>query len=232
MNAPAIVSGDGSAPSVRAGMETSRTRTLRNERDRAVSTSSVSMSSSSGRTPTSRTSRTRSGSALAVSVETRVGWLEMPLASSSSFSNVVAPTVRSSTLTVRVGPSVDAFDQEDLAGPILVEGDRLGGAGVGVGDGSGLADLRRVPVAEGEVVQAGRGDLVGRDDDLVAIGLARDGDRAVDHADPPGGRDPLDIGVKPGERTGRRALRGEDPTVDDDVAGRQVDVAARPGEGP
>ena len=107
MNAPAIVSGDGSVPSVMAGMETSRTRTLRNERDRAVSTSSVSMSSSSGRTPTSRTSRTRSGSALAVSVETSVGWLEMPLASSSSFSNVVAPTVRSSTFTVRVGPSVE-----------------------------------------------------------------------------------------------------------------------------
>ena len=32
MNAPAIVSGDGSVPSVSAGSETSRTRTLRNER--------------------------------------------------------------------------------------------------------------------------------------------------------------------------------------------------------
>ncbi len=66
------------------------------------------------------------------------------------------------------------LDQQDLARPVLVEGDRLGRAGVGVRDGPGLAALGGVPVTEGEVVEPGRGDLLGRDHDLVTVGLARD----------------------------------------------------------
>ena len=67
-------------------------------------------------------------------------------------------------------------DEEDLAGPVLVQGDRLRGTRVGVDGRAGLARLCGVPVAEGEVVDARRGDLLRRDDDLVAVGLAGDRD--------------------------------------------------------
>jgi hypothetical protein len=79
-------------------------------------------------------------------------------------------------------------------------------------------------MTEGEVVEARRGDLVGREDDLVAIGLAGDGDGAVDHADVPGrdrcrGHGSGDIP----ERAVRRPLRLEDRADDEGVDRRQVD---------
>ena len=48
------------------------------------------------------------------------------------------------------------LDEEDLAGPVLVERDRLRGPGIGVRDGPGPALLRGVPVAEREVVEPAR----------------------------------------------------------------------------
>ena len=49
-----------------------------------------------------------------------------------------------------------------------------GAPAVGVGHRAGRALLRGVPVAEGEVVEAAGRDLLGGEDDLVAIRLARD----------------------------------------------------------
>ena len=121
------------------------------------------------------------------------------------------------------------LDEEDLASPVLVERDRLRRPGVAVRDRTGLAGLGRVPVAERQVVEAGRGDLVRRDDDLVVLGLARDDDRAVDHADPPGRRDPRHVGREASQRTVRRALRREDRTVHDGVDGRAGGRTAGPG---
>src|SRR3954447_26639453 len=77
--------------------------------------------------------------------------------------------------------------QQDLAGAILVDRHRLRGAGVGVGRRAGLALLRRVPVAEGEVVEPRRRDLLLGDDDLVVLRAFRDRDRAVNDADVPRG---------------------------------------------
>ena len=124
------------------------------------------------------------------------------------------------------------LDQQDLAGPVLVQGDGLRGAGVGVRDAAGLGLLRGVPVAEREVVEAGRGDLVGRDDDLVALRLAGDRDGAVDHADTPGRRAFVGRDIEVAERTVRGPLRREDRAVDDDVAGAAGGRSAGPASGP
>ena len=81
-----------------------------------------------------------------------------------------------------------------------------------------------MPVTEGQVIEAGRGHLVGREDDVVALGLARDGDRAVDHAEPPGRRRIAGLAGEVAQRAVWRALRGEHRAVDDHVAGGQVDA--------
>ncbi len=101
MNAPAMVSWGGMAPSVRAGMEASRTRTLRKDGASAVSISSMSTSRSSGRTPVRRTSRTRSGSASLDRVWRSAGWEATPAASMTCLSKRVRPTTRSLTVTLR-----------------------------------------------------------------------------------------------------------------------------------
>ena len=165
------------------------------------------------------------------------GWLATVAASISSLSNVVLPTCFSTIVVVRSPAVFVELDQEDLARPILVEGDRLRRAGVGVCHAAGLAALGGVPVTEGEVVEAARGDLVGRDDDLVAVGLARDRDRAVDHPDVPGHRGRFggrrgDIVGDVGERAVRGALGREDPAVDDGVERGEVDRRDGPGRGP
>ena len=224
MNAPAIVSDDGSGPSVRAGTEPSRTRTFRNAG--------------------------ASGDLDLVDVEVEVVAAD---AHETDVEDEVRVRARHEALdegrlaghrrgiqleAVEAGPADLAFldadgpsarplverDQEDLAGSILVERDRLGGAGVGVGDRSGLAELGRVPVAEGEIVETRRGDLLGRDDDLVGVGLAGDRERAVDHADVPGGGrfGRHGRGDLP-ERAVRGALGAEHLAVDHRVDGRQVD---------
>ena len=84
------------------------------------------------------------------------GCVVMPAASSSSFSKRVLPTWRSATVTVLPVAVVLELDEQDLAGPVLVEGDGLGRAGVGVRDAAGLGLLGGVPVAEREVVEAAR----------------------------------------------------------------------------
>ncbi len=116
------------------------------------------------------------------------------------------------------------LDEQDLAGAVLVERDRLRRAGVGVGHAAGLRLLGGVPVTEGQVVEAGRGDLIGRDDDLVAVRLARDRDGAVDHPDVPRRRGAGGLGVEVAERAVRGSLGREDRAVDDRVAGGQVDA--------
>jgi hypothetical protein len=84
-------------------------------------------------------------------------------------------------------------------------------------------------MAEREVVETARGDLIGRDDDLVVLGLARDRDRAVDDADPPGGGRVRRVGsfgrrsTDPQKRTVWRALGREDLADHDEVEDRQVD---------
>ena len=154
----------------------------------------------------------------------RAGWAAMFAASSSTFSNLVAPTWRSCTVTERRPSDLLELDQEDLAGAVLVEGDGFGRARIGVGDPAGARLLRRVPVPERQVVEAGRGHLVGRDDDVVALGLAGDRDGAVDHAEPPGRRRIARLAGEVAQRTVRRALRGEHRAVHDHVTGREVDA--------
>jgi hypothetical protein len=118
------------------------------------SISSVARSSSSGRTPVRRASRTRSGSAFAAIASTTAGPLvdrDRPFAA-----------------------GVVQLDQEDLAGAVLGHGNGLGCARVGPGGRAGLAVLGGVPVAESEVVEPGRLDLLAGDHDLVAVGPVRD----------------------------------------------------------
>jgi hypothetical protein len=75
-------------------------------------------------------------------------------------------------------------------------------------------------VPEREVVEAGRRDLLLRDDDLVAVRTVGDRERAVDDADVP--RRPRlrrRVDVHVAERAVRRALRREDRGVDRRVEG-------------
>ncbi len=78
-------------------------------------------------------------------------------------------------------------------------------------------------MTERQVVEAAGRDLLGRDDDLVAVGPARDRDRAVDHPDAP--RDGRRRGLvgEALERAARRALGREDAAVDQRIDGPQVD---------
>ena len=85
-----------------------------------------------GRRPGGRRGRGR-GRSRAASCSTSAGWLATVAASSSAFSKRVRPTWRSRTVTVRAPAVVVELDEEDLAGAVLVERDRLRGAGVGVG---------------------------------------------------------------------------------------------------
>ena len=55
----------------------------------------------------------------------RAGWLATVAASSSTFSKRVRPTWRSATVTVSRPVALVELDEEHLAGPVLVEGDRL-----------------------------------------------------------------------------------------------------------
>ena len=183
MNAPAIVSGDGSAPSVSAGMRRIADADLeerRRERGLDLVEVEVELVRPDADEPD-------------VEDEVGVGALRERLDEGrlagdgrgvelEPCSNGVLPTCRSSTVTVRAPAVVVELDEEHLAGPVLVEGDRLGRAGVGVGDAARLGLLGRVPVAEREVVEAARGDLVGRDHDLVASVLPGIAIDAVDHA--------------------------------------------------
>ena len=153
----------------------------------------------------------------------RAVWRAIVPASTSTFSNVVRPDLAllDRDAARPVGRRVEGHE-EGLAGPILVEGDRFRRAGIGVGHRAGLALERRVPVAEGQVVEVRRGDLLGREDHVVVLGPAGDEQGAVDEADPP--RPAVAGGVEPGERARRGALRGEHPAVDDRVDDRQVDL--------
>ena len=78
-------------------------------------------------------------------------------------------------------------------------------------------------MAEREVVQAGGGNLVGIDHDLVAVRHARDRQRGVDHADPPR-RPLLSAGVEAIEGSRWRPLRIEYPPVHDGIEGGQQDL--------
>ncbi len=115
------------------------------------------------------------------------------------------------------------LDEEHLAGAILVEGHGFGCPGVGVGHSPGSTGLGGVPVAERQVVELRRGDLVRGDDHFVTIGLARNRDRPVDHPDLPGRGGPVQSGIEALEWAVRRALRGKDAAMDDDVAASDVD---------
>ena len=86
-----------------------------------------------------------------------------------------------------------------------------------------------MPVAEGEVIEPGRLDLLAREDDLVAIGPVRDRQRAVNHADVPH-RPVTAADLQVAQGTVRRSLRREDGAVDDDVAGGEVDARPIRGE--
>src|SRR4029079_16944005 len=111
------------------------------------------------------------------------------------------------------------LDQQHLAGAVLIDGDGLGRTRIRVCDPAGLGLLDRMPMAERQVVETARADLVGRDHDIVAIGLAGDRDRAVDHADVPGRATLLTRDVDVLHRTVRRLLGREDRSVHDDIAG-------------
>ena len=113
--------------------------------------------------------------------------------------------------------------EEGVAGTVLVERDRLRRARVGVGGPARLALGRGVPVPEREVVEVGRGDLLGRDHDLVAVRLALDRERRMEQPDVP--RGPVVLRrVEALQRRVWRALRGEAPAVDDDVERLEMDV--------
>ena len=141
MNAPAMVSGDGSAPSVSAGSETSRTRTLRNDGGEGgldLVGVEVELVRPDADEPD-------------VEDEVRVGprgqrrdrasaGSRWPLASSSSFSNVVAPTGPLLDRDDRASaPSVE-LDEERPCRPGPGRGRPASGApGVGVRHRAGLA---------------------------------------------------------------------------------------------
>ena len=78
-------------------------------------------------------------------------------------------------------------DEQDLAGAVLVDRDRLRRAGVGPRGLACDALAERVPVPEREVVQARGGDLVVGEEHVVRLDHAGDAERAVDQADPPAG---------------------------------------------
>ena len=111
-------------------------------------------------------------------------------------------------------------DEQHLAGTVLVHRDRLGGAGVGVRHITGPAFDGRVPVAEGQVVEPGPGDLLLRDDDRVRVRATGDRQRPMDHADLPRSTC-VRRGVQPGQRAPRRSLRVEDAAVDDGIERRE-----------
>ncbi len=115
------------------------------------------------------------------------------------------------------------IDEQYLAGAVLVQRDRLRRARVRIRDPAGAALAEGMNVAQGEVVEAARCDLVGRDDDVVPIGLAGDRDRSVDHADMPRGLVLVAGDIEIPEWAVRRALRREDRAMYDDVARRDVD---------
>ena len=138
MNEPAMVSGDGSGPSVRAGVETSRTRTFRKPRgQRGLDLVDVEVE------------LVRPNAVEAdVEDEVRVRRLASELDQRrlagrpsrrrcSTFSNRVRPDL---PLVDLHGADCRAdlveLDEKDLAGPVLVEGDGFRGARVGVGDGA------------------------------------------------------------------------------------------------
>ena len=223
MNAPAIVSGGGQralGQRRQADVADADLEERRGER-RSRSPRGGGRARPGGRRRSGHRGRGR-GQPFRARLSMRAGWVVTPAASRSSFSNRVLPTWCSVTVTLRPAACLLELDEEHLAGPVLVEGDGLRGAGVGVGDAAGLALLRRMPVAEGEVVETARADLVGRDDDVVAIGLAGDRDRPVDHRRRATSRRPFCPATSRSlQRAVRRALGREDRAVDDDVAGRR-----------
>ena len=111
---------------------------------------------------------------------------------------------------------VRQLHHEHLAGAVLVDRDRLRRTRVGPARGAGAALLEAVPVAERQVVQAARGDLVGREGDVVRLDHAGDQQRAVDHPDPVAGTR-VRGRVEAGQRAARRLLGVEDAAEDHDV---------------
>ena len=224
MNAPTMVSPDGSTPSVSAGRLRSRTRTLRNDGASELSISSRCRSSSSG--PDADDAGIKDEIRIALPGE-EVD--EGGLGGEGRGIDVELLEPGPTDLLLRdldgpPGAAVVELDQQDLARPILIEGDRLRGARVGIRDRAGLRLLGRVPVTERQVVETARADLLGRDHHVVAIGLARDRDRAVDEADPPRGRARVAGDAEVAQRAVRRSLGREHRAVDDDIARRQVDA--------
>ena len=225
MNAPAIVSADGSGPSVRAGMRRVADADLEEgRRERGldlveVEVELVGTDADEARIEDEVRVRPRREQRDQGRLALDGGGVDLDLGEARPADLVL--------LDRHLPPpgALVELDEEDLAGPILVEGDRLGRARVGVGDRARAADLRRVPVAEREVVETAGGDLVGRDDDLVAVGLARDRDGAVDHADPPGRGRAVGRGrpVEALQRALGRPFRAEDAGLDDGVQRREVD---------
>ena len=216
MKAPAMVSGDGSGPSVSAGTETIADADLEEERgERVLDLDGIEV-------------QVVTADACQPNVEDEVGvgpcgeqLDQCRLAGDGRGIDLglVEAGLADLELADGDGPgsgTVVELDEERLAGAVLVECDRLRGPGIGVRDAARLGRLGRMPVAEGQVVEAALGDLVGRDDDLVVLGLARDRDRAVDHPDPPAG--PRLGGIHAlrrrstdtEERAVRRPLGGED----------------------
>ena len=158
-SAPAIVSGGGRGPSGSAAAEASRTRSRKKRSASSRSTSSAATSRSSRRTPTSLTSRTRSGSA-----RPRELLHEGGLAGERCRVDLqpVEPRPPHPPLLHRhvARPvAIVELHEQDAAGAILVDGHRLGRAAVRPRGHAGLATLRRVPVAEREVVEVRGRDL-------------------------------------------------------------------------
>ena len=231
MNAPTTVSGEGSVPSVSAGSETSRTRTLRNEGASADSISSTWRSSSSGRTPTTRTSRTRSGSARLARLATSAGWLptrgRVELGSAGTWSG---PRPGPRSVTIRL-PSTSLRARR--AGPCP--------RGPGRGRPPRAPRRRRTrprppgPAATSASDRA-RGSRAGRP--AISSVVMTTSSRSVlpgmaiePWTMPIRQVAPAVIGrrVESGERAGRRALGVEDRAVDDRVEGGEVDLATASG---
>ena len=227
MKPPTMVSGGGNGPSGSAGTARLRTRTLKKDEASCRSISSSWSSSSSGRMPTIRTSRTRSASAVVLSCSTSAGLAGdlggvdidvaegRPTDHARGDRHVVAPV------------ALLEVDDQDLAGAVLVDRDRLRRAGIGPGRLTSDALAERMPVPEREIVQSGGGDLIVREEHVVRLDDARHAERAVDEAHAPAGA-PIVAAGEAGQRAGRHPLGGSDATEDDQVEGsRRRPPAAR-----
>ena len=116
--------------------------------------------------------------------------------------------------------------EADVAGAVLVHGHGLRGTRVGPRRGAGAAGEEGVPVAQRQVVEPAGGDLLIREEDVVALHAAGDEAGAVDHAHLPAAAVVGRARRSPRSGLCGCPLGGEDAAVDDQVQVAQDDVRA------